>query len=112
MAPSLLPDIAPATYDVIVHPERHLAQKQTNIVFTAGNDTALNWSGFSPGDCNADNIINIQDFAILSVAYAQSMGDPGFIAQADFNCDGIINIVDFAALSVHYATSGDEPGNL
>ncbi len=51
-----------------------------------------------PGDCNADQIINIIDFSILAFWYNKN--NPP--ACVDTNQDNIINIVDFSILAFYW----------
>ena len=48
-----------------------------------------------PGDCNADNVINLVDFSVLAFWYGKE-NPPRCV---DTNNDGIINLVDFSILA-------------
>jgi hypothetical protein len=60
-----------------------------------------------PGDLNGDNVVNIDDLAILVVAYGSSEGDPNWNPVADLNCDGVVDLSDFALLAANYGLTGD-----
>ena len=51
-----------------------------------------------PGDCNADNVINLVDFSVLAFWY----GKDNPPVCVDTNHDGIINLVDFSILAFYW----------
>lgn len=51
-----------------------------------------------PGDCNADQIINLIDFSVLAFWY----GKPNPPRCVDTNNDDIINLVDFSILAFYW----------
>src|SRR5205823_3540292 len=50
------------------------------------------------GDCNNDNVVNIQDVGILRNTFNKSPSDTGYDARADFNGDNMVNISDYNLL--------------
>jgi len=57
------------------------------------------------GDVNHDGVVNIQDLALIAVAYGKSLGQPGYNPYADLNGDGIINIIDLAICAYWFGTT-------
>jgi hypothetical protein len=51
-----------------------------------------------PGDCNADQVINLVDFSVMAFWYGKS-NSPACI---DTNNDNIINLVDFSILAFYW----------
>ncbi|MBL8087595.1 MAG: hypothetical protein JNM85_05930 [Chthonomonas sp.] len=61
------------------------------------------------GDANADDMIDLFDYLILSSGYETSDPDPGYLvnAGADFNMDGTIDFFDYLLLSENYEKEGE-----
>jgi len=57
-------------------------------------DNALN----IPGDCNADQVINLVDFSILAFWYKK----PNPPKCVDINHDGIVDLIDFSILAFYW----------
>ena len=86
-----------------------------SIVFDATNShkTELRmWSelGLTPGDANADGMVNGDDFVALAVNYTGSGGTGKTFAQGDFDRDGDVDGDDFVALAVNYTGTIGQPG--
>lgn len=58
--------------------------------------------GTLPGDINADNAVNIQDYILLSNAF----GNANYDARADLDSSGTINIQDYQILSNNFGRTG------
>jgi hypothetical protein len=56
------------------------------------------------GDCNADGVVDTEDFFILASAFGTKQGDPGFNPACDLNRDGVIDITDFFSLTDRIGT--------
>lgn len=88
----------------------HWLTKGIIVDTTAGpvTDAAVD---FTNGDCDGNNIINTDDYLILSEHF-DTVYDPfdlnnGFDPRADLNEDDIINTDDYLILSNNFDTSGD-----
>jgi hypothetical protein len=93
--------IVAGNYDVTVVSEHTLMNVKQNVAI-AGPSTALNMGTLLEGNANDDNIINIQDFGILSASYGKSSGVAGYDPRADFDRSGLVNIADFGLLAASY----------
>ncbi|OHB65600.1 MAG: hypothetical protein A2Y77_10940 [Planctomycetes bacterium RBG_13_62_9] len=54
------------------------------------------------GDANQDNIVDLDDYVILSKCWLSSQSQPQYDARADFNRDGLINVADLALLAANW----------
>lgn len=83
-----------------------LAKKSPAVILTV-----LGTNTFSPslinGDCDNNNLINTDDYLILSGAFDTLEGDPGYEANADLNLDDIVNTDDYLILSNNFDLVGD-----
>jgi len=61
------------------------------------------------GDCNNDNIVNVQDFNILKGTFGKQNGDPGYDDRADFTGDRLVSITDFNLLKGNFGFGGAPP---
>jgi len=82
-----------------------LANKRPNVAIT-GAAQAVDAGTLLEGDANADGIINIKDFSLLSKAYGQYCGLAEYDRRVDLNDDCITNIKDFSLLSTNYLRFG------
>lgn len=97
--------VAPGEYEVKARASHWLTKSLGTVTIsrtTAGLDAEL-----INGDVNADNMIDIADYAVLSSAYGSSIGDPPYVANADLNGSGQVNIDDYNILANNYGLSGD-----
>ncbi len=70
------------------------------VKFIIGDINVLNIESVNniPGDCNADQTINIVDFSVLAFWYGKD-NPPRCV---DTNYDGIINLIDFSILAFYW----------
>jgi N-acetylneuraminic acid mutarotase len=76
------------------------------VVLTGALTTQQEMGLMKAGDCNNDNLVNVQDFNILKVTFGKAAGDPGYDNRADFNGDGLVNILDFNPQKQNFGTGG------
>jgi hypothetical protein len=93
--------IVAGSYDVTVVSAHTLMNVKQNVAI-ASPSTALTMGILLEGNANDDNIINIQDFGILSASYGKSSGVVGYDPRADFDRSGLVNIADFGLLAASY----------
>ena len=61
------------------------------------------------GNCKSDDqIINTDDYLVLSGAFDTAEGTPEYVIGADLDKNGIVNTDDYLILSANFDTSGDE----
>jgi parallel beta-helix repeat protein len=60
----------------------------------------------SPGDINADQVVDIFDCASVALAFGSRPGDPNWSPNADINNDGIVDIFDIVVVALHFGESG------
>jgi hypothetical protein len=65
-----------------------------NIVFEGGS--------YLLGDINKDGTVDLQDLAIIAVAFGSTPGSPRWNAQADVNKDGTVNLLDLMIVAEDY----------
>lgn len=97
--------IPSGVYDVRARNLHTLRNVRRNVAIVGS--TSLDMGVLHEGDANADNTINILDFARLRNSYFLSRGAAGFDPSADFDENGTINILDFGLLRSNYFMSGD-----
>jgi hypothetical protein len=61
------------------------------------------------GDCNGDNVVEDQDYSILSGAWYSSIGSPRYDPRADLNGDGWVEDTDLGIMGENWYTFGDDP---
>lgn len=95
------------TYDVSAQGYNWLRKRVANITITPVGAQNVTFSLIN-GDVDGNNEIDIADFAIMSIAFGRSTGQPGFALGADLDGDGTIDIGDYAILSMNYGLLGDD----
>lgn len=84
-----------------LHVNYHNDKKISKVIqFTIGNNSilAVDLTNNIPGDCNADQIINIIDFSVAAFWYGKN-NPPRCI---DTNNDNVISLVDFSILAFYW----------
>lgn len=102
---SVTPNLAPGTYDVTVEGPTWLRTSLGTITFTTDDVTDQNASLIN-GDCDNNNLINTDDYLILSGAFDTTIGDPGYLAGADLDGNGLVNTDDYLILSNNFDNVG------
>lgn len=98
-------DMFTGTYDVRLRNLHTLRNVRHNL--TINGPLTLAMGTLHEGDANADNFVNILDFARLRNSYFLDEGMPGFDPTADFDENNTINILDFGLLRGSYFMEGD-----
>jgi hypothetical protein len=96
--------IAPGTYDITVIGQATLMNMKRNVVISAPN-TSVDLGTLLTGDINQDNIVDFDDYAILSKSWLASQSQPEYDAKADFDCNGLINPADLYLLASNWLSS-------
>ncbi len=96
------------TYDVRLRGLHTLRNVKQNVVIDGPGN--IDMGTLLEGDANADNIVDIVDFARLRMSYFLESGvDAGFNPTADFDESDFIDILDFGLLRGNYFAEGDIP---
>lgn len=98
-------DNAAATYTLFLKKDTWLGKLSPSFTTTAAN-TVVNLVLVN-GDVNGDNEVGPADFTILSGAFGNLLGDPGYLAAADLNRDEEVGPADFTILSASFGLEGD-----
>ncbi|MHA1290746.1 MAG: dockerin type I repeat-containing protein, partial [Candidatus Thorarchaeota archaeon] len=68
------------------------------------------WGGtYIPGDCNADEIVDVYDQVYLAAYISYGGPAPSPLLAGDVNCDGIVNVADFTYLTQYLDNNGAPP---
>lgn len=59
-------------------------------------------SADTPGDVTGDEIVDVEDLTICSLALWSEPGDPDWNPIADLNNDGIIDIFDLVIIGINF----------
>jgi hypothetical protein len=96
------------TYNWRVKDPKYLANAGT-VTLTGASILVQEMGLMKAGDCDNNNVINVQDFNILKGTFGKSQGDPGYDDRADFTGDSLVNIVDFNLQKGNFGTGGAPP---
>ncbi|MEO0564659.1 MAG: dockerin type I domain-containing protein [Chloroflexota bacterium] len=83
----------------------HLSCEGT-LNLTAGENTLSQLIALLSGDADGDDVVNIRDATIVSLAWNTS-GTPGH--NDDFNADGTINVLDLIEIGRNFDQVGPQP---
>ena len=93
--------VAPGTYDVTTLSEHTLMNVKRSVVISAPK-TSVHLGTLLEGDANEDNIVNFDDYAILSICWLASQTQAEFNAMTDFDRNKLINISDLHLLATNW----------
>ena len=94
----------PGTYDITVLGEHTLMNAGRNVVISAP-ETSVDMVMLLEGDANQDNIVDFDDYAILSKSWLVSESQPEYDIRADFDRNGLINTADLSLLASNWLSS-------
>ena len=87
--------LAPGTYDVTAFGQSTLMNIKKNVDISAPQ-TSVDLGTLLEGDVNQDNIVDFDDYTILSTCWLASKDQSEYNAKADFDRNGLINAVDLS----------------
>jgi len=93
--------IAPGSYDITARSESTLMNVKRSVVISAPN-TSVDLGTLLEGNANQDNIVNLDDYVILSRCWLSSRSQAAYDARTDFNRDGLINVADLHLLAANW----------
>jgi hypothetical protein len=96
--------IAPGTYDITVASQSTLMNVKKNVVITAAR-TSVDMGILVEGDINQDNMIDFNDYTILSMCWLSSKDQIKYNVGADFDRNGLINAADLSLFSANWLRS-------
>jgi C1A family cysteine protease len=99
-------DHALGTYDIGVKGSHTLSRLEEDVVIDSAT-TNVNFGTLLEGDCDNNDVVNINDFGILADAYGSVPASGNWDERADLNNDGVVNINDFGLLADDYGLSGE-----
>ncbi|MFC1793519.1 dockerin type I domain-containing protein, partial [Planctomycetota bacterium] len=94
----------PGIYDIAVRGESTLVNAKRSVVISAPN-TSVDMGTLLEGDTNQDNIVDFDDYAILSMSWPASESQPEYTIKADFDRNGLINPADLYLLATNWLSS-------
>jgi hypothetical protein len=103
---SFIFDHALGTYDIGVKGAHTLSRLEENVVIDSAT-TNVNFGTLLEGDCDDNDVVDINDFGILADAYGSVPASGNWDERADLNGDDAVNIYDFGLLADNYLLSGE-----
>jgi hypothetical protein len=94
----------PGTYDITAHGEYSLMNVKKSVVISSPK-TSVGLGTLLEGDGNQDNIVNLDDYAILSMCWLASESQAEYDVRADFDRNGLINAADLCLLAANWLRS-------
>lgn len=98
-------EITPGTYDICVKSPRALSRRINNI--EVGGSTGLNFGILLEGDANDDDVIDNDDYGLLSDAYGSVLGDANWDDRCDFNRNGAVDLQDYSLMYSNFGLVGE-----
>ena len=93
--------ITPGTYDITAAGQSTLMNVKKSVVITEPQ-TTVDMGILLEGDVNQDNIVNFNDYTILSMCWLSSKGQAEYNVGVDFDRNGIINTTDLSLFSANW----------
>jgi len=93
--------IAPGTYDITASSNSTLINVKRSVVISAPS-TSVDLGTLLEGNANQDNIVSLDDYAILSRCWLSSQSRAEYDARTDFDRNGLINAVDLCLLAANW----------
>jgi hypothetical protein len=73
---------------------------------TCGNTSGVIVPMLKGGDGTNDNVIDVNDLALIIQSFDFSTGDSGFLSAADYTCNGIVDVEDLDVLIRNFDLEG------
>ena len=96
-----LDSVLTGTYHIAVRSEHTLITVAKNVTITISG-AFVNFLNLLEGDADANEVVDLLDFAIMSAAFGTCSGDGGFDVRADFDRDGCVGVPDLGLLSLNF----------
>jgi len=96
--------LPPDTYDIAALSESTLMNVKRGVVIST-QETSVDLGTLLEGDANQDNIVDFDDFSILSMCWLTSEDQVEYNAKVDFDRNGLIDPADFSLLVANWFIS-------
>jgi len=96
--------VTPGTYDIAVLGESTLMNVKRDVVISAPS-ASVDLGTLLEGNANQDEIIDLNDCAVLSAAWLASKEQPQYDIRTDFDRNGLINAADLSLLASNWLKS-------
>lgn len=97
--------VSPGIYSILIKGPSHLRKLIPQTVQLNAGDNQMDWSAANlkilAGDAYNDNVVDIQDFAVLRRDFTKTT------SPADFDLDSLVDITDFGLLRKNFGMVGD-----
>ena len=93
--------LAPGIYDITAIGRSTLMNTKRGVVISAPG-TSVDLGILLEGNANQDNIVDFDDYAVLSACWLASKDQPEYNAGADFDRNGLINAADLCLLAASW----------
>lgn len=98
----------PVTKYVISFKKTHWLRANSGVIdISAGSVSGITLNLIN-GDVDGDNEVAPNDFSVLSSAFGNVLGDPGYNANADLDEDGEVGPSDYSILASSFGLAGDD----
>src|SRR5262249_24423118 len=98
-------DLPRRFYTLHVKGAKYLASNLT--VNTAAGDVSGMTAMLRAGDCDDNNVVDIEDLGLLARASQPASGVPLYDPQRDLNGDGEVDMDDLGLLALYFNEAGD-----
>ena len=96
--------IAPGSYDITARSGSTLMNVKRSVVVSAPN-TSVDLGTLLEGNANQDNMVNLDDYAILSRCWLSSKTQAEYDVRTDFDRNGLIDVADLCLLAANWLRS-------
>ncbi len=93
--------IKPGTYDIAVFGESTLMSIRRGVAVSAPV-TSVDMGTLLEGNANHDDVIDLDDYLILSTSWLASEDQPAYNMRADFDRNGLISAADLSLLAANW----------
>ena len=93
--------LAPGTYDITALGQSTLMNVKKSVAISAPQ-TSVDLGSLLEGDVNQDNIVDFDDYAVLSTCWLASKDQAEYNAGADFDSNDQINAVDLSRFAANW----------
>ena len=96
--------VAPGTYDITAASESTLMNVKRGVVISAPQ-TSVDLGTLLEGNANQDNIVDLDDYALLSICWLAATAQAAYDVGTDFDRNGLINAADLCLLAANWLSS-------